>query len=109
MDDSRFSLAAENDGRTLRLKLAGDFDRAATGQVDAAVDAARGYALERLVLDLSALTFVDLAALRTLLRVHRRAQADAGAMTVIRPRGLANRVFTLTRAGETLPLVDAAD
>lgn len=106
MESARFSLAAERDDTTLCLRLAGDFDRSAIDQVERALEAARGDPLESLVLDLSALTFLDVAGLKTILRAHGRARADAVAVTVIRPRGLANRVFTLTRAGEILPMTD---
>lgn len=106
MDEGSFSLASERDGTTLSLKLAGDFDHTACGQVRDALEAARQGRLENVILDLSALTFLDLAGLRTILTMHRRAQAEAIAVTVVRPRGLANRVFTLTRAGEILTMVD---
>ena len=106
MEDACFSVALERDGTTVRLRLTGDFDRAAIVQVERALEAARKLPLEQVILDLSALTFLDLAGLRTILRVHRRAQAEGFGVTVVRPRGLANRVFTLTRAGEMLSMTD---
>ena len=106
MGEPIFSLAAERNGTTLCLRLAGDFDRAAIGRVERALEAARRRPLEHLVFDLSALTFLDMAGLRTILRAHRRARAEAVGLTVIRPHGLPNRVFTLTRAGEILSMVD---
>ena len=106
MEDACFSVAVEREGTTVRLRLTGDFDRAATGQFERAVEAAREMPLERVILDLSALTFLDLAGLRTILRLHRRAQVEAFSVSVVRPRGLANRVFTLTRAGEMLSMTD---
>ena len=104
--DEAFSVAAEREGATLCLTLAGDFDRAAIGRVEAALAAGREPSLEHLVFDLSGLTFLDVSGLRTLLKEHERAQADSVGVTVIRPRGLANRVFTLTRAGEILSMTD---
>ena len=106
MQEACFKLVSERDGTTLCLTLSGDFDRAAIGQVERALDAARELPLEHVILDLSALTFLDLAGLRTILSIDRRAQAEAVGVTVLRPRGLANRVFTLTRAGETLSMTD---
>jgi hypothetical protein len=55
------------------------------------------------VFDLRAVTFIDLAGLRTILRAH---DVDGLDVTVVRPRGLVNRVFTLTRASEGLRMVD---
>ncbi len=106
MDNPCFNFASVRDGTTLRLTLTGDFDKAVTGQVERALEAARELPLEQIIFDLSALTFLDLAGLRTILNAHRRAQSQAIGVTVIRPRGHANRVFTLTRVGETLPLTD---
>jgi anti-sigma B factor antagonist len=106
MEESCFKLAAERDGTTLCLTLTGDFDRAGIGQVERALEEARALPLDHVILDLSGLTFLDLAGLRTILSVDRRAQAEAFGVTVVRPRGLANRVFTLTRAGETLSMTD---
>ena len=106
MEESCFKLVAERDGTTLCLTLTGDFDRAAIGQVERALEEARALPLDHVILDLSGLTFLDLAGLRTILSVDRRAQAEAFGVTVVRPRGLANRVFTLTRAGETLSMTD---
>ena len=106
MEGGCFELAAERDGTTLRLTLSGDFDRAATGQVEQALEEARKLPLEHVTFDLSPLTFLDLAGLRTILEVDRRGQAEGFGVTVVRPRGLANRVFTLTRAGEMLSMID---
>ena len=106
MEETCFTLLAERDGTTLCLTLSGNFDRAAIGHVERALERARKLPLEHVVLDLSALTFLDLAGLKTILSVDRRAQAEAFGVTVVRPRGLANRVFTLTRAGETLSMTD---
>jgi anti-anti-sigma factor len=101
-----FKLVADTEGKTLSLTLSGDFDRAAIGQVERALEEARALPLEHVIFDLSALTFLDLAGLRTILRVDRRAQVEGFSLTVVRPHGLANRVFTLTRVGETLSMID---
>ena len=95
-----FSLAADRDGTTLRLRLTGEFDRGAIGAVEDALEVEPP--VDHVIFDLSALTFLDLAGLKTIMRVHSRAQAEDFGFTVVRPRGLANRIFTLTRAGETL-------
>ena len=100
MGEACFSLDSERDGATLCLTLAGDLDRGQIGRVERALEATRDKSVEHVVFDLRALTFLDSAGLRTILRVHKRAQSEAFGVTVIRPRGLANRVFTLTRAGE---------
>ncbi len=102
MESACFSVAVERDGTTVCLRMAGDFDRAAIDQFERALAAARDVPLEHVLFDLSALTFLDMAALRVILGAYRRVQAEAVGVSVVRPRGLASRVFTLTRAGEIL-------
>jgi anti-anti-sigma factor len=62
----------------------------------------------QVVFDLRELTFLDAAGLHTILRANERARDTGFEVIVVRPRGLANRVFTLTRAGQELKLVDQA-
>lgn len=61
---------------------------------------------KRVVFDLRDLDFVDLAGLRTSLRADARGRAQAFEVVVVRPGGTANRVFTLTRAGEQLSIIN---
>jgi anti-anti-sigma factor len=67
----------------------------------------RGSDVEHVVFDLSALTFIDVAGLKTILATHDRGAREGFDVTVIRPRGLAKRIFTLTRAGEALTIIDS--
>jgi anti-anti-sigma factor len=100
-------VAVEESDSTLRLRLTGDFDRAGVGAVEQALDRLCQAPLpRRVVFDLRGLAFLGLAGLRTILRADARGRAEAFEVVVVRPRGPANRVFTLTRAGERLSLVD---
>lgn len=92
---------------TLYVRLEGDFDLAGVGPVERALDRlSQVPLLRRVVIDLRDVTFLDLAGLRTILRTNDRARAGGLDVAVVRPHGLANRVFTLTRAGEELHMVD---
>lgn len=101
------TVAVEESGATLRLQLAGEFDLAAVPSVENALkrrsDAA---ALRRIIFDLRGLSFLDVAGLRTILRADARGRSEAFEVVVVRPRGIVNRVFTLTRVGEQLNMVD---
>ena len=101
-----FALGVEEDGSTLRLRLTGELDWACVGRVDAALERACDTAPTQVVLDLEGLSFLDLAGLRAIVSAHERSQNQRFEVLVVRPRGLANRVFTLTRAGERLNMVD---
>jgi anti-anti-sigma factor len=100
-------LAVEESDSTLRLRLTGDFDRAGVGAVENALHRVRqAPPTRRVVFDLRGLAFLDLAGLRTILRTDAQGRAEAFEVVLIRPRGTANRVFTLTRAGERLSIID---
>ncbi len=101
-----FEIRAEEKGSTLVLHLSGEFDWACIGRVEAALERVSEARIEEVVLDLRKLEFMDSAGLRTILRANDRAKAERFELVVVRPRGLANRVFTLTRASKQLTLVD---
>ena len=89
------------------LRPMGDFDLAAVGRVENAIGRVfEVAATNRVVFDLRRLTFLDSSGVRTILRANERARAGALELVVVRPRGRANRVFTLTRVGEELRMVD---
>ena len=95
---------------TLAVRLDGEFDLAGVGAVENVLDRMnRLPPLTRVVFDLRELAFLDLAGLQTILRASARGRDAGQEVVVIRPRGTANRVFTLTRAGEELILVDRPD
>jgi anti-sigma B factor antagonist len=95
---------------TLHVRLAGEFDLAAVPLVERALDRlSRAPVLRRLVLDLTAVSFLDLAGLRTILRADARGRSEAFEVVVVRPRGTANRIFTLTRVGEELRMVHESE
>ncbi|MEA2330453.1 MAG: anti-sigma factor antagonist [Thermoleophilaceae bacterium] len=103
----RFQLAVEERGSTLFLRLMGEFDLAAVGRVEQALGPVfEAAAARRVVFDLRRVTFLDVAGLRTIIRANEGARARAFELVVVRPRGTANRVFTLTRAGEKLKMID---
>lgn len=105
--EGHFQLSLEESGERSRLRLVGEFDRAVVGRVERALDHVfRAPPAKQVVIDLRLLTFLDSTGLVTLLRAHHRARALAFELVVARPRGNANRVFTLTRAGEVLRMVD---
>jgi anti-anti-sigma factor len=105
--EGHFQLSLNESEERAQLRLVGEFDRGTVRRVERALDHAfRARPTEQVVIDLRLLTFLDSAGLLTLLRAHERARACALDLVVARPRGIANRVFTLTRAGEVLTMVN---
>jgi anti-anti-sigma factor len=102
-----FSVRLEQAGTTWRMRLMGEFDLAGVGRVENAFDRVfTASATRRVVVDLRHLSFLDIAGLRTILRADQRAHLAALELIVVRPSGTANRVFTLTRAGQELTMVN---
>jgi len=101
-----FGLGVEREGTTLYLRLSGEFDRACIARVEAALERISERLTRRVVFDLQGLSFLDVAGLRTILRANDRTRTEQFDVVVVRPRGFLNRVFTLTRAGERLTMVD---
>ena len=101
-----FGLGVEQDGATLYLHLTGVFDWTCAGRVEAALEHVSEGPTRRVVFDLQGLRFLDLAGLRTLLMANERARTEPFDVIVVRPPGLVNRIFTLTRAGKELTMVD---
>jgi anti-anti-sigma factor len=106
----RFQLAVEEWGSTLYLRLMGELDVGAVGRLQNELDRVfEAYPTRRVVFDLQLLTFLDAAGLGTILRANEAARAGAFELIVVRPRGFANRIFTLTRAGDELSMVDQGE
>jgi anti-anti-sigma factor len=103
-----FTLEARIRGGLVYLRIGGDFDRATVGRVESTVAAIASAPLERLVFDLSGVTFMDQAALSAILLADHRARTEGYDVVVVRPPALGGRVFTLSRAGEHLMIVDDA-
>jgi anti-anti-sigma factor len=102
-----FHLAIEDGGATSYLRLTGEFDLAAVSPVENALERVfQAPMIRRVVFDLRRVMFLDAAGLRTILRANERARTGAFELVVVKPRGSANRVFTLTRAGQELSMVD---
>jgi anti-anti-sigma factor len=107
LDASPLLLAVDEADSTLRLRLTGDFDLAGVGAVENALHRlSQAPPPRRVVFDLRGLASLDVAGLRTILRADARGRAGSFEVVVVRPRGPASRVFTLTRAGERLSIVD---
>lgn len=98
-----FMFAVSGDAATVEFRLAGDFDLAAVGRVEAELDRVPS-STRRVIFDLYDVSFLDMAGLMTVLRADERARTGAFEVQVIPPRGLANRVFTATRAGSALTM-----
>ena len=100
-------LTVEDSASTLVLRMAGDLDLASVGEAMAALDRVDVGHTRQLIFDLRELAFLDIAGLKAILRANDYCRNHRIPVTVIKPRGFASRVFTLTRVHLELDLVDS--
>lgn len=107
--EQQFSLGSRRDRATLRVSVAGRLDRSTVHKLEKALDDTWDVPTDRVVLDLSKVSYLDGAALRTLFRAKKQAREGHLSMAIVRPRGYLGRIFTLTRVGEVLSVVERPD
>lgn len=102
------TVEARCDSDAVVVVLAGEFDLATAGQVGEVLTRAMSESGQRLIVDLSGLTFIDSSGLHTILDTYKQCR-DAGRTLTIRP-GPPNvqQVFELTNLLDYLPFDSAA-
>ncbi|MGW4895961.1 STAS domain-containing protein [Kitasatospora sp. NPDC004240] len=86
------------------VPLAGDLDDWSAPDTGRLLDAVVGSGVVRLVVDLSAVTFVDSSGLNTLLGAARRARSADGQVHLAGPAPVVRDLIDLTGVGALLPL-----
>lgn len=84
----------------------GDLDLSSAATLEAEVHAAEATGVERIIIDLSGLTFMDSTGLRLLLQAAARSRADSNRLGFVRGSRRVQRVFELTSTEDMLPFVD---
>lgn len=108
MTDGRLTIDSQPAGSGTLLLLEGEVDPHTTEQLDRAVDAALASATE-LVLELSGVTFIDSAGLRSLIRAQRLADQAGGSLVLRAPRPSTRRVLEITGLTDELTVEPAAE
>jgi anti-sigma B factor antagonist len=102
--DSSFAVDREVRGTTQILSVRGDLDIAACQALTAVIDRAIGFLPDRVVIDLSAVTFMDSAGVHCLVRAQGHAKARHVDLVVIPGSGPAQRALSLRHVDQPLPL-----
>jgi anti-anti-sigma factor len=92
--------------RGVIVRLFGDFDHLAFGEVDVLLQGAQRDADADIVLDLRALDFMDSNGIRALIKAQARAEAVRGRFRVIRGPKNIQRVLELVGLDDRLDFVD---
>ncbi len=103
---NELEIAAREQGTTIVIEVAGEWDLAGAPAVRHAIDRALTHPAERVVLDLSRLTFMDSSGLHTTIELaHRLAAQDIG-LVIVPGSPAVQRLFDLTGLTGRLSFVD---
>ena len=102
-DLAELTISSQRTGDTHTITLAGELDLMGAGPLAAELQRVEATDARVIVLDLSALTFMDSSGLRVLVLAHKRSQAGLGRLVITRPNGAALRIVEVAGLLDTLP------
>jgi anti-sigma B factor antagonist len=103
-----FTVTIEPLDDACRIRASGELDRSSADRLSSALDAARADGVTTL-LDLSAVSFIDSAGLRVLLRSARAVDAHNWAWFIVRASRVVWRLVEVSGTTSQLPLVAPAE
>jgi anti-anti-sigma factor len=102
----QFHVGAERIGTKALVTVEGELDIATLPEFEQAITRMRAQGLERLVIDLRELAFLDSMSIELLLRLHGELTATGAELVVVRGPRAVNRIFDLMELERVLTLVD---
>lgn len=91
-----FAISVVPDRDEVALVAVGELDLDSVGQLEQAVAEHVEAGFARIVVDLREIDFIDSTGLRVLLSLHNDAKRNGHALTLMRPRSAAGRIFEIT-------------
>jgi anti-anti-sigma factor len=104
---ANFKMETDQKTGELLVRLYGEFDILAFGEVDQLLTEAQSDSDERVVVDLRPVEFIDSSGIRALVRAHKRAAESGGEFRLIRGPKTVHRVFELAGLDTRLDFQDA--
>jgi len=102
----QLSIRSQRDGETHTIGVDGEVDVASAGRVEQELLRIEATDARAIVLDLSALSFIDSTGIRLLVMAEARSRADSNRLQLRRPPESVLRVLRLTGIEERMPFVD---
>lgn len=96
-----FTVASVSSNGTRRVTLTGDLDLASAPVLSDVLNRATPCFTRAVVLDLSAVTFIDCAGLRAVFAFSDRVRARGWRLRIVRPPSQIARIFTLFDSGDS--------
>ncbi len=103
--EAQFEVTAERLGNEARVAAHGELDIATLPEFERAVTRMRAQGLERMVIDLRGLSFLDSMSIELLLRLHAELTATGADLVIVRGPRAVNRIFELMELQQVLVLV----
>jgi stage II sporulation protein AA (anti-sigma F factor antagonist) len=101
-----FDIASETAGRSALVTVRGDLDLQVAGRLADEITRVESGDPELLVLDLSALSFMDSSGMGVVAAAHARASEVGRRFVVVRPPFSVRRAFELSHLNEVITIVD---
>ena len=105
-EPSDFDVKTQRIGSTALIDVRGELDIATLPELEQAVTRMRAQGLERMVVDLRGLSFMDSMSIELLLRVHGELAATGAELVVVRGPRAVDRIFQVMKLERVLALVD---
>jgi anti-sigma B factor antagonist len=105
VSSSPFEVTIEQRAGAVHVKMAGELDISTAARLEDDLRRVEAERPELLVLDLTALTFMDSTGLRLLITADSRARAEGRRLALIQGSEMVQRVLRLTRLDERLHIV----
>ena len=90
----------------VQVVLRGELDLSTVEKVEEELGRVEADEPRVLVLDLSALTFLDSTGLRLMVTAHQRAEKEGRRLVIVKGPDTVHRVFTITKLDEKLEMVE---
>jgi anti-sigma B factor antagonist len=105
-EPGHFHVNAERFGAGALVEIEGELDIATLPELERAVTRMRSQGLERLVIDLRRLSFLDSMSIELLLRLHGELTAIGASLVIVRGPRAVDRIFDLMELERVLTVVD---
>lgn len=102
----RLQVRSERHGTDHVVAVSGELDLATAQGVEDALKAAETSDADRVILDLSALEFIDSTGVQLVILANARSQVDGCRLRLLRGPAQVQRVFELIGVADTLPFAD---
>jgi anti-sigma B factor antagonist len=103
--EGEFNVSVTSDAGSHSVALSGELDIATANQLTEQLEGVQPVSGDRLVIDLSAVSFMDSTGLRVLIAANRNATAGGYSLVIVTGESPAKRVLELTRMDEHMQVV----